>query len=98
MAKSLRSKSKRAARSIKRKQVFAPVEEDRLQRLAIKQSIESSRDPIGYTIDNTGETVQTSVALGKDMMMDVVLSKNEIKRLAMSRHQIYKKNKAKKRI
>lgn len=80
MAKSLRSKTKRAARSIKRKLIFAPVEDDRLQRLAKKQAIQS-------TDMDTPET----------NMMEVVLSKNEIKRLAMSKHQIYKKNKSKRR-
>lgn len=100
MAKSLRSKTKRAARTIKRKLIFAPVEEERLQRLAKKQSIDSSNETIDYTIDTTGATIEKieNVALGNDMMMEVVLSKNEIKRLAMSRHQVYKKNKAKKRI
>ncbi|CAG8602921.1 4919_t:CDS:2 [Paraglomus brasilianum] len=38
MAKSMRSKSKRRFRAIKRQNVFAPVEEARLRRLAAKQA------------------------------------------------------------
>ncbi|KAJ1553323.1 hypothetical protein HK096_008292, partial [Nowakowskiella sp. JEL0078] len=38
MAKSLRSKSKRKFRSIKRTEVFAPIEDARLERLAQKQA------------------------------------------------------------
>ena len=81
MAKSLRSKSKRAARTLKRKLVFAPVEDDRLRRLAIKQSVIEDK-----------EMDQDSA-----MCAETTLSKNAIKKLAMSNHQIYKKNKAKKR-
>jgi hypothetical protein len=87
MAKSLRSKSKRAARSLKRKLVFAPVEDERLQRLAKKQAVIT--DPISdMAMDDT---------VIENTDMDVVLSKNAIKRLAMSKHQIYKKSKTKKR-
>jgi hypothetical protein len=87
MAKSLRSKSKRAARSLKRKLVFAPVEDERLQRLAKKQAVIT--DPISdMAMDDT---------VIENTDMDVVLSKNAIKRLAMSKHQLYKKSKAKKR-
>jgi hypothetical protein len=85
MAKSLRSKSKRAARSIKRKLVFAPVEDERLNRLAKKQSVITDSCITDMKLDED------------DTVMDVILSKNAIKKLAMSKHQIYKKEKAKKR-
>jgi hypothetical protein len=87
MAKSLRSKSKRAARSLRRKLVFAPVEDERLERLAKKQAVIT--DPISnMAMDDT---------VIENTDMDMVLSKNALKRLAMSKHQIYKKSKAKKR-
>lgn len=90
MAKSLRSKSKRAARSLKRKLVFAPVEDERLQRLAKKQSVIT--DPMSPVSD-----MGMDATLNQTEGMDVIMSKNAIKRLAMSKHQVYKKSKAKKR-
>ncbi|ORY05608.1 hypothetical protein K493DRAFT_310867 [Basidiobolus meristosporus CBS 931.73] len=77
MAKSIRSKSKRKFRAIKREQVFAPVETARVNRLSAAQKAGSdmqaeSEEPVA---DNENSAVEAST---EDMVMDDATTGNKI--------------------
>ncbi|TPX31650.1 hypothetical protein SmJEL517_g05075 [Synchytrium microbalum] len=61
MAKSMRSKSKRRFRAIKRVEVFAPVEEERLQQQAKEQAEAALVESLHMQTEKTSENDQTIV-------------------------------------
>jgi hypothetical protein len=103
MAKSLRSKTKRKYRTLKREQVFAPVEEERLLRLAeaqaqIKSTVDdqSNVTPVQekreMPLSDTPLASINETAKDESMMVDSVpSSKLEKDKLFLSRNQFKKK-------
>ncbi|RHZ72701.1 hypothetical protein Glove_241g15 [Diversispora epigaea] len=69
MAKSLRSKSKRRFRAIKRQSVFAPVENARLDRLVAKGAEDINTQIIRQQLqkEETEETKETSAGMEVDI-------------------------------
>ncbi len=112
MAKSIRSKVKRFYRSIRRKDIFGPVEEERLQKMAARQAGESVPDappkrfsflertepPRAVFVNDMPRDTHYKVAETDDSAMSVDLScKVEKDRLFMSRNQFKKKMISKKK-
>ncbi|OBZ89173.1 hypothetical protein A0J61_02775 [Choanephora cucurbitarum] len=66
MAKSLRSATKKRTRAIKREQVFKPVEEARLQRLAKAQAEAAKKESVGDFMEAEAEkkTEEDAMDLG----------------------------------
>ncbi|CAG8601814.1 6302_t:CDS:2 [Paraglomus occultum] len=91
MAKSIRSKSKRRFRAIKRQNVFAPVEEARLQRLAAKQAKTSdNNNRMDYEAQTTTVEEDTQA-----VVMDVDAPKISTSTPKSKRHREKKKGKKK---
>lgn len=101
MAKSLRSKTKRAFRSIKRQNVFGPTEEARLQRLASKQASVPTESypqpkPQEETAAATAATEETETAtMEQDPQPLTFATREERDAHFLSRNQFKKKMRAK---
>ncbi|KAI8091284.1 uncharacterized protein B0P05DRAFT_526867 [Gilbertella persicaria] len=66
MAKSLRSATKKRTRAIKREQVFKPVEDARLERLAKAQAEAAKKESVGdYMEAETDKKAEDAMDLGE---------------------------------
>ncbi|KAI8837535.1 hypothetical protein BC829DRAFT_405063 [Chytridium lagenaria] len=94
MGKSIRSKTKKHFRTVKRETVFQQVEDDRLERLAAAQAV------IGETMTRdvkpTAAEVEAAAAAASDGMVTdkPKLTKEEREKIMMSRNQYKRKQRA----
>ncbi|KAI9315354.1 hypothetical protein BX666DRAFT_1961893 [Dichotomocladium elegans] len=100
MGRSLRSQTKKRFRAIKREQVFGPVEDARLQRLALAQAKEAEKPKVGdfmEAVDSAVPKDESAMDIAEGGSSAGGMSNRQAKRLKMAKKAKRQKTKAKKK-
>jgi adenine deaminase len=92
MAKSIRSKGKRSARAIRRKDIHSPVEKKRLERLT--ESLKTIKTHIPPNFNPNAPVEEQKIEEVVEILEDKVLTRDERQKLFLNRNQFKKKKKA----